>query len=131
MLSDFGLSPGRLENVLHCIRSHRFRGREAPATVEARVLFDCDKLDSIGAIGVARTFQFAGEVGARLHNREADLSATRAYSEEDTGFREFTVKLAHVADRMLTAHGRRMARKRHAFMTAFFARFLKEHAGEI
>ncbi|MBU2490858.1 MAG: HD domain-containing protein [Proteobacteria bacterium] len=131
VMADLGLTGPRRENVLHCIRTHRFRGSEAPATLEARVLFDCDKLDSIGAVGVARAFQFAGEVGARLHNRETDLEATRAYSEEDTGYREYRVKLSRVADRMLTDHGRLLAKKRHAFMTAFFRRFLREHAGEI
>ncbi|MBW1988859.1 MAG: HD domain-containing protein [Deltaproteobacteria bacterium] len=127
VLDRLCLPRGKRQNVLHCIRAHRFRGDCPPETVEAKVLFDCDKLDSIGAIGVARTFQFAGEVGARLHNRQQDLSQTRAYSEEDTGYREYRLKLSMVAGRMMTEEGRRLAKKRHAFMEAFFERFLAEH----
>jgi uncharacterized protein len=124
------LSPDRQENVLHCIRSHRFRGREDPSTLEARVLFDADKLDAIGAVGVARAFLFAGEVGARLHNPDVDPAETRPYSEEDTGYREYELKLRKIKDRMLTAEGRRLAQERHAFMEAFFNRFVEEYQGK-
>ncbi len=60
------LSEKQKKNIIHCIRSHRFRGNHRPETKEAKVLFDGDKLDAIGAVGVARAFLFAGEVGARL-----------------------------------------------------------------
>lgn len=118
------------QNILHCIRSHRFRNNCKPATTEARVLFDADKLDAIGAVGVARAFLFAGEVGARLHNPDLDVASTRPYSINDTGYREFKVKLCKVKDRMLTAEGRKLARERHAFMADFFNRFLEEYAGK-
>jgi len=123
------LNPARCENLLHCVRSHRFRGRHAPDTVEAKVLFDADKLDAIGAVGVARAFLFAGEVGARLHNPDVDPADTLAYTEEDTGYREYKLKLCQIKDRMLTAEGRRLALERHAFMEAFFDRFVEEYQG--
>ncbi|MBI9077689.1 MAG: HD domain-containing protein [Desulfatibacillum sp.] len=129
LLQKLGIPEGKRENILHCIRSHRFRKGEAPQTLEARVLFDADKLDSIGAIGVARAFAFAGEVGARLHSPDKDPLQTQAYSEDDTGFREFEVKLKKVKDRMQTGEGKRFAKKRHAFMKAFFTRFLAEYDG--
>jgi len=123
------LSLARRANILHCIRSHRFRGDRPPESLEARVLFDADKLDAVGAVGVARAYQFAGEVGARLHCPEKPPSATEAYSLEDTGYREYILKLQYVHERMLTAEGRRLARARHAFMTLFFNRFLEEIDG--
>lgn len=123
------LSETRKANILHSIRAHRYRGDRIPATTEARVLFDADKLDAIGAVGVARAYLFAGEIGARLHAPEVDVAETRAYSREDTGYREFRVKLSRVRDRMLTPTGRRMARERHAFMETFFRRFLEEYEG--
>jgi len=123
------LSAARRENVLHCIRTHRYRGDRPPATLEARVLFDADKLDAIGAVGVARAFLFAGEVGARLHCPEKAVADTLPYGPEDTGYREYMVKLRHVRERMLTAEGRRLAEARHAFMTRFFERFLAETEG--
>jgi uncharacterized protein len=129
IVAGLGLTPAQKENVLHCIRSHRFRGGQAPATLEARVLFDADKLDGIGAVGVARAFQFAGEIGARLHSPESRPEHTRAYTADDTGYREFCVKLSKVKDRILTPAGRRIAAERHDYMEAFFSRFLEEHDG--
>ena len=51
------LAQPQKENIIHCVRTHRFRGDRVPRTLEAKVLFDADKLDSIGAVGVARAFQ--------------------------------------------------------------------------
>ena len=131
LLQSVPLSENQKKNILHCIRSHRFRGNCLPETNEAKALFDADKLDAIGAVGVARAFLFAGEVGAKLHNSQADVESTQAYTQEDTGFREFKVKLSRIKERMLTQEGRRIAAVRHDFMVAFFDRFLKEHAGEM
>jgi uncharacterized protein len=122
ILAPFNLPPDTLRAVIHCIRSHRFRGKHAPNTLEARILFDADKLDSIGAVGLGRAFLFAGEVGARLHNAHKDLSQTVSYSWEDTAFREFQVKLRKVKDRMQTRTGQSLAEGRHRFMVRFFAR---------
>lgn len=129
LMVTYPLSEEKKQNVVHCIRSHRFRSTHAPETLEARTLFDADKLDSIGAIGIGRAFLFAGEVGAKLHNPESDLNNTRPYTEEDTGYREFKLKLSKIKDRMLTAEGRRMAEERHAFMKGFFERLQQEYEG--
>jgi uncharacterized protein len=131
ILQEIGLEPDKMERVIHCIRAHRFRGKHQPLTLEARVLFDADKLDSIGAVGVGRAFLFAGEVGAKVHNRGIDLTKTSSYSEEDTAYREFAVKLCKVKDRMLTREGRKMAEERHRFMEQFFERLHEEVAGKI
>jgi len=130
MIASLPLAPARKENIIHCIRAHRFRGENRPRTREARVLFDADKLDAIGAVGVARAFMFAGEVGAVLHNPEIDIEQSRPYSKDDTGFREYKVKLSKIGRRILTAEGRKLARKRHAFMKNFFDRFLEEYDGK-
>ena len=129
LLEHYSISVDRKVNIIHCIRSHRFRGNRQPETLEAKVLFDADKLDAIGAIGIGRAFQFAGEVGAKLHNHLVKPEDTDPYTEDDTGYREFKVKLSKIKDRMLTAEGRRMARDRHIFMEQFFDRFLQEHEG--
>ncbi len=124
------LSENQKQNIIHCIRSHRFRGNHSPETKEAKVLFDSDKLDAIGAVGVARAFLFAGEVGAMLHNPKMDIENTRSYSIDDTGYREYKVKLCKIRDRILTKEGRKLADERHGFMEEFFNRFLKEYEGE-
>ena len=124
------LSEEQKTNIIHCIRAHRFRGKCQPETAEAKVLFDADKLDAIGAVGVARAFLFAGEVGARLHNPDLKIEETMPYSREDTGFREFKVKLCRIRERILTKEGRKLADERHAFMEGFFNRFLEEYEGK-
>ena len=130
IVEKLALSEARKKNVLHCIRSHRFRGDHQPRTPEARVLFDADKIDAIGAIGVARAFLFAGEVGARLHNGEANIEDARPYSLDDTGYREFKVKLGRIKDRIQTREGMKLAVERHAYMEDFFKRFIEEYDGK-
>ncbi len=124
------LTQDQKKNIVHCIRSHRFRGNHTPKTPEAKVLFDADKLDAIGAIGVARAYLFAGELGARLHNPEIDVLETAPYSKEDTGFREYKLKLSKIRDRILTGEGKRLANERHDFMEQFFKRFINEYEGK-
>ena len=64
----------RIEAVLHCIRAHRFRDdREAPQTLEAKVLFDADKLDAIGAIGAARAIAYAARAGQPFFTQPSEL----------------------------------------------------------
>lgn len=120
-----------IEKVAHCIESHRFRDEKKPLTKEAKILYDADKLDAIGAIGIGRAFLFAGEIGAKVHNKGVDISKTKSYTEEDTAYREFVVKLSKVKDKMLTKEGKRIAIERHNFMVEFFQRLDQEVDGEI
>lgn len=124
-LSKLGLEKKEIINIAHCIATHRFRSSAIPRTKEAKVVFDADKLDSIGAIGIGRAYLFAGEVGARLFNSDVDVHTTKAYSNEDTAYREYMVKLRHVKKNLRTKEGRRLARGRHQFMKNYF-RQLKE-----
>ena len=130
ILRELPLTESQKQNIIHCIKSHRFRGNNMPATSEAKVLFDADKIDSIGAVGVARAFLFAGEVGARLHSPGVNAEETESYSIDDTGYREFKVKLSRIKDRILTDEGKRLANERHDYMADFFKRFLEEYEGE-
>lgn len=109
--------------VADCIRTHRFRSRtgEAPATLEAQIVYDADKLDSLGAIGLGRAFHFAGHSGARVHNRAGEALAGEAYGREDTALREYLVKLKQLPEQLLTAPGRTEALRRQRFMAEFFA----------
>lgn len=131
VLRGRGLDPAAVRAVVHCVRAHRFRGRAVPRTLEARILFDADKLDSIGAVGIGRAFLFAGEIGAMLHDEAVDVAKTRPYTREDTAYREYLVKLRRVKDRMTTREGKRIAAERHRYMAAFFDRLNKETAGTL
>lgn len=129
IISRTGLPEDKIDNILHCIKTHRFRAESLPETIEAKVLFDADKLDAIGAVGVARAFLFAGEIGAGLHNDDTAIEDTRSYTREDTGYREYCVKLCRIKDRLMTSAGRRLAEDRHKFMELFFKQFLEEYQG--
>jgi len=131
LVAGLALTDAQKANVIHCVRTHRFRKQPFPETIEARVLFDADKLDAIGAVGIARAYQFAGELGARFHNPHHEVANTKAYSRDDTGFREYQVKLKYIKARMLTEAGRRRAEGRHRFMTAFFERLRQEVDGHL
>ena len=102
----------------------------APETLEERIVYDADKLDSLGAFGVARSFHFAGRIGARLHNSREEAINSEAYSREDTAYREYLVKLRYLPEKMLTATGAEMAKKRAEFMFAFFDELEKESVAQ-
>ncbi len=129
ILAGMDLNEEITEEIIHCIESHRYRNNKVPETIEAQILYDADKLDSIGAIGIGRAFLFAGQVGARLHNQNVDVEKTSSYTTEDTAYREFLVKLSKVKDKMLTPEGMRLAQERHAFMEVFFQRLELEING--
>ncbi len=120
-----------VDAVVHCIEAHRFRTGPSPRTLEAQVLHDADKLDAIGAIGVARAFAYAGYHGNRLWAPLAEVCQHPAPSGEAyTPVHEFWHKLQHLAQRLYTPTARRIAKERHAFMVAFFQRLDQECQGE-
>jgi uncharacterized protein len=114
--------------VADCVKTHRYRGSssDAPLTLEQKIIFDADKLDSIGAIGVARALHFSGRIGSSIHNSEKDALGSEAYGKEDSAYREYLVKLRHIPSRMLTEPGREMAIERGAFTAEFFERLNSE-----
>jgi len=131
LLSEFGIEANKINKIVHCIETHRFRGNRIPNSKEAKILFDADKLDSIGAVGIGRAFLFAGEIGAKLHNKDADIDKTKPYTKEDTAYREYMVKLKKVKERMLTDGGKHIAEERHKFMVEFFDRLNNEVDGNL
>ena len=131
LLSEFKIEKEKINKIIHCIETHRFRGNKAPKSKEAKILFDADKLDSIGAVGIGRAFLFAGEIGAKLHNKNVDINKTKPYTKEDTAYREYMVKLRKVKGRMFTDESKRIAEERHNFMVKFFDRLNKEIDGRL
>lgn len=132
ILKTLQYDESKIDRVVHCIRTHRFRNEHVPESMEAKILFDADKLDAIGAVGIGRAFLFSGEVGAKLHNdKNTDIKKTGEYSQEDTAYREYMVKLRYVKDKMLTDEGKRLAEERDRFMKTFFERLQKEIDGDV
>ena len=130
ILEKLSFAPSTIDEIAHCIETHRYRGDNIPMTLEAKILYDADKLDSIGAVGIGRAFLFAGQMGAKLHNdTDVDILDCKPYSKEDTAYREFKFKMSKIKDRMLTLEGRRLAEERHVFMEVFFERLERETKG--
>ena len=121
-----GLPPDLRAAVAEIIRTPRYRAEARPATPEGRIVFDADKLDSLGATGLGRAFLFAGSCGARLHNTEEEALGGQPYGPEDTAYREYLVKLRHLPQVMQTPAGRRLAEERLRFMAGFFRRLDEE-----
>jgi len=139
LLSDE--DPTFVDAVVHCIESHRFSMPPHPQTIEAKCLCDADKLDAIGAIGVARVFGYAWHHNNRLWTaplagiREEvgpDMRAYRAQwggSSDYSPSHELLCKLEGLAEGMHTVSARRIAAQRHTFMLDFFARLDEEALG--
>jgi uncharacterized protein len=132
--------PAFVDAVAHAIEAHRFRADPAPQTLEAQVLSDADKLDAIGAIGIARAFAYAGAHGTALWRLPWRTIAERAVDGDAgrqpallgpayTPVHEYVYKLDRIADRLYTATARAIGAERRAFMLAFFDRLDEEMAG--
>ncbi len=123
-----------VEAITRAIAAHRFRTGPDPSSLEAQVLFDADKLDAIGAVGVARAFAYGGAHGQRLWAPIESINLDRWQTEGDdselhTPVHEFVFKLARIRDCLYTPTGRAMAASRHGYMVAFFDRLAREVRG--
>ncbi|HCE43126.1 MAG TPA: phosphohydrolase [Lentisphaeria bacterium] len=118
-----------IRKVCNCVKTHRYRGGHSPSLIEEKIVYDADKLDSIGAVGVGRAFHFAGRIGAKLHNTEEDALGSDSYSSEDSAYREYLVKLRHIHGKLLTKTGRKIAKQRSDFMHEFFSQLNREVYG--
>ena len=128
-----GFSPAFAASAAACIRSHRFRRARPPESIEAKILFDADKLDVCGAVGVARTLQYGGRLGCPLYLREdgavsdgSEGHSGRGSEKEIAFFQEYHFKLARLYDRFYTAEGARLARERRAAAENFYECLLRE-----
>lgn len=114
-------------HVRDCIRTHRFRKGAPPATLEAKILFDADKLDVTGAIGIARTLQYSGETGRPLYTRnETGCISDGTGDKADSFCKEYRFKLENICERFLTDAGRALALDRHGAAKAYYAALMAE-----
>lgn len=126
-LLDSGMDEVFAQQVRHCIATHRFRKNLPPQTLEAKILFDADKLDVTGAIGIARTLMYRGTLTEPLYRHLPD--GTISDGSEDIGhsfFREYKFKLEKLYDRFFTATGAALARERQAIAKAYYESLYRE-----
>jgi uncharacterized protein len=135
MLEAENWLPDRIAAVQHCIRAHRFRDNsEPPQTLEAKILFDADKLDVIGAIGVVRTIAFDVVVGQPVYFEPSQhflASGEKEPGEPHSSYHEYLFKLSRIKDRLFTPAARAIAEERHRFMAEFFTRLAAEERGDL
>lgn len=131
ILKKHGYDQDFIEKVVHCIRTHRFRDDAKPNSLEAKVLYDADKLDALGAVGVARAYTFGGEFKQKLYSDfDAEYEVKKVIDhEEHTPVVEFKMKLSKLKKNMLTEEGKRIAEKRHDFMVNFYEELREEVEG--
>ena len=135
ILDKYDISAEDKKNILHAIISHRFRGRNIPKTVEAKILYDADKLDSIGAIGISRAIIWAGTSGSKniYTGNEKEIASSgkdHSYTKEDSAILEYEIKLKKIKDKMLTKEGKKLAKGRHQFMEDFLKQMWLEVEGK-
>jgi uncharacterized protein len=134
ILEAEGWPEDRILAVQHCIRAHRFRDNsEPPATLEAKVIFDADKLDVIGAIGVMRTIAYNVVNGEPVYTEPSDQflqTGEKEPGEEYSSYHEYFFKLSKIKDRLYTQSASQMGANRHQFMQAFFDQFAAEMRGQ-
>ena len=127
-----GHSPEKVEAVAQAIATHSFREKSIPQTLEAQVLYDADKLDAIGAIGVARAYIISGQTGQRLWGSvPANYQGEAQGTPEHTAVHEFVFKLSRLKDTLFTPTAKAIAEERHRYMAEFFARMEREVKGEL
>lgn len=114
-------------HVRDCIRTHRFRKSDPPQSLEAKILFDADKLDVVGAIGIARTLAYQGAIAAPMYSRRADGTVSDGQGDTvPSFFREYQFKLKNLYDRFYTQKGAQLAQGRKAAAQAFYEATLEE-----
>ncbi|SRR6266568_835067 len=139
ILQGLGVAEKTIDSVCHCIESHRKRASIEPKTIEAKCLFDADKLDCIGAIGIIRSAFISFDQRQEFYRDEGDIESYKRkniradgtiidFSRHSSNL-EYELSLKHVAGRMHTETGKKLASERAAFMDGFFQRISDEMKG--
>jgi len=113
--------------VAHCIETHRYRSDKPPRSMAAKILFDADKLDVCGAIGIARTISYKTQMAEPLYSLDGHGGIHDGSVEEAASFlREYKYKLEKIYDKFYTKRGASLAKKRQAAARDFYESLLSE-----
>lgn len=137
LLSSLDLSTDAVEHIQQIIASVSFNGgnERNAETIEEKIVRDADRLDAIGAIGIARAFAYGGAKGRKLYDLNeqprSKMSEEEYRSKETATVTHFYEKLLLLKDLMTTRKGRQLAEERHSFMVSFLQQITKEVNGSI
>ena len=127
-LTEQGFDQAFAKKVEVCIRAHRFRSSVTPESTEAKILFDADKIDVTGAIGIARTIFYQGQVSEPLYSvsQDGQVSDGAHDTEPSFFFREYKYKLERLYSTFYTKRGAEIAAQRQTSAVAFYSSMLEE-----
>jgi uncharacterized protein len=127
-LAGKDFSDDQLQSIAHAIAAHSYSAAIPPQTPEARALQDADRLDALGAIGLARMFAVSGGLGRALYDPEDPMALNRALDDKAFALDHLETKLFGLALTMQTETGRAIAEERAEWMHSFRTRLLSEIA---
>lgn len=130
LLAGAGFPPERLDGVAHAIEAHSFSAGLPARTIEARIVQDADRLDALGAVGLARLFYIAGQMASLLVDGADPLALARPLDDRRYALDHIVVKLAALPAMMQTAAGRALGERRLARLTEFRDAFAAEWGAE-
>jgi len=143
ILKELAYPEEKIEHIKHCIVTHRFRGENKPKTKEAKILSDADKLDVLGATGIARSFIITGDVGQKFYSdapideyvRENMVGGKHNGRIKDVSKHapniEFETKFKSIPNQLYTEHAKEIAKQRLEYMKHFFERLKGEIDGKL
>ena len=131
-LNEMKITDEEQKAIINIINEISFKAKDSqiPSTLEGKIIQDADRLDAIGAIGIARTFAFGGAKGRKLYDfterPQTDMNYEEYQKRSSSSLTHFYEKLLHLKDLMNTSTGKRMAIKRHHFLQVYLKEFLDE-----
>jgi uncharacterized protein len=128
-LAALGFPPDKIPAVAHAIEAHSFSAGVPATTLEARIVQDADRLDGLGAVGLARMFYIAGRMGSALAHGSDPLAHDRPLDDKSYSLDHIEAKLARLPGMMQTEAGRQLAEARLATLTDFRSAFAAEWSG--
>ncbi|WP_170762586.1 HD domain-containing protein [Ruegeria lacuscaerulensis] len=131
ILGDLGYNQDQVRAIQHAIEAHSFSANITPETIEARILRDADRLDALGAIGVARNFSVSGALGRSLYDPADPFAESRPLDDLHFSLDHWKVKLLSLPDEMLTETGKQIAQQRIERMIRFLEEFAEEIGGTL
>lgn len=135
LLREEGLDPDSIQEVLTIISTISFKGgkKRAVSSIEAQIVQDADRLDAMGAIGIARVFSYGGSKGNLIYDPAIPTRESMTYEEyrtiKSTSINHFYEKLLKLKDLMNTEEGKMLAQQRHQFMVDYLSQFFLEWEG--
>lgn len=125
-LAWMNFPPERLDAVAHAIEAHSFSANIPAESLEARIVQDADRLDALGAVGLARMFYTAGRMGSSLAHPGDPLATSRPLDDRAYSLDHIAAKLATLPGKMQTEAGRKLGQERLAMLESFRTAFAAE-----